>query len=884
MSTTTTSKLGLSRRAIALLLEAMALPVDQRCEFVAARCRGDHPLRREVESAMEADTSVLHPLERSLEELHGVRAAAQETLAPGERVGAYEIVEELGRGGWGAVYLAQRADGEFERQVALKVLKRGIDSDEAVRRFHTERQILAQLRHPNIAQLYDGGTTEDRRPFLVMELVTGRPIDRFCDEQELDHLASIQLFLKVCAAVQVAHQNLVVHRDLKPRNILVDEAGEPKLLDFGIAKLLGPQVSQDDELTDSASLLSARLMTPDYASPEQIRNEAITTASDVYSLGVLLYRLLSGTAPYGDAVTVPELYHAVCKRTPKPPSWTLLTRLSEPSEPPAEPSFQARRRARRLAGDLDSIVLKALAKKPEERYPSVDALARDLRRYLTGYPVAARRGTAWYRAGKFFRRHLRSLSAASLVLALLIGYAADRHIQQNRTEAQRQRAEKVSTFLVELFDLSSLSQEKGRTVQALDLLDRATQKIDQEIVDEPALQAALRLTIGKGYRDLDEIEPAERLLRQSLAARRRDPRTTDTELVESLMALGTLQLRRGHYQEGRRLLGEALSLNRGLLASEDQRRLAIGRINIMALLLMETGQPEQTLPLLREVLDIVIELEGENSSWAASIEGNLALTFYYAARYCEAEHWLRRALETSLRVLDEDSSQVAAERSNLATVLKKLGRPQEAEVLYRQVIDSYHRELGDSHPALARVLNHQAEAVMHRGDLAAAERLARQATTMWRREMGEEHLSWSQVNSVLCTILRLQGRLDEAETLARETLQLRVEVLGEDSTAAAEARLDLARVLLAQDKAPEAVDEARAATAILRGPFDYDSAEVALAEAVLGASLAATGEHQLARDLLERASPRVRASTGPRDPRCLDAEAALATLQRTTAP
>ncbi len=875
MATGTTSGIELSRRVNALLLEAMAQPAHRRSEFVAERCQGDRRLQAEVEAAMGADTSILHSLERSLHELH---EAGQETLCPGERVGAYEIVEEIGRGGWGAVYLAQRADGEFERRVALKVLKRGIDSDEMVRRFHTERQILAQLQHPNIAQLYEGGTTEDHRPYLVMEHVAGRSIDRYCEEEELDHLARIELFLKVCAAVQVAHQNLVVHRDLKPSNILVDEAGEPKLLDFGIAKLLGPEVGDGD----ASTLPGARLMTPEYASPEQIRGDAITTASDVYSLGVLLYRLLSGVTPYPRAVTLVEVYDAVCEREPPAPSRALANRLSE-KRAGAVSGIEARRLVRRLSGDLDSIVLHALAKKPGERYPSIDQLARDLCCYLKGHPVAARRGTTLYRAGKFLRRHARAVSVAVLVLALLIGYAVDRQIQQERTEAQRQRAEKVSAFLVELFDLSSLSSEKGRTVRALDVLDRAADKIDREMVDEPGLQAALRLTIGTGYRDLDEIQPAEYLLDQSLDFRRRDPHTSTSDLAESLQALGTLEFKRGRYREGRQLYREALAINRRLLASEEQQRLAVNRINMMSLVLMETGQPEQTLPLLKEVLAIIIGQEGEESQWAASVEGNLALTYYYAARYEESEYWLRRALDISLRVLDEDHSQVAAERCNLATVLKKLGRPEEAEPLYRQVVASYRRRLGESHPAIARVLNHQAEVLMHRGELAAAERLARQATEMWRREMGEDHLSWSGVHSVLGATLRLQGRLTEAETLAREALQLRLEVLGEESTSVAEARLDLARTLLAQGKAPEALGEAWMATETLRGPFAADSAEVALAEAVLGAILAATGQRERALELLERSSPRVRASTGARDPRARDAETALQTLRRATA-
>src|SRR5215210_2267496 len=388
---------------------ARELPAAARPDFLTEACAGDPAVRREVESLLAAQSGIgesflAEPAAGEAFRLIEHRGT-EEWI--GRRIGAYRVLAELGSGGMGTVFLAARADAEFERQVAIKVIRRGLDRAEIVSRFRQERQILAGLDHPNIARLLDGGATEEGLPYLVMERVEGVPIDRYSAEASLDLPGKLGLFLKICAAVQYAHRNLIVHRDLKPSNILVTREGEPKLLDFGIAKFLEPGPAE------GLTISGERLLTPDYASPEQVLGEPITTSSDVYSLGVLLYQVLCGRPPYRIAGRTPqELERVVCEEEPLPPSRT-LSRGSD-----------TEKLREQLRGDLDNIVLKALAKEPARRYASVEHLSEDLERYLTGRPVLARSGGWWYRSGKLLRRHrLAAAAAGAVALSLILGIA-----------------------------------------------------------------------------------------------------------------------------------------------------------------------------------------------------------------------------------------------------------------------------------------------------------------------------------------------------------------------------------------------------------------------------------------------------------------------------
>ncbi len=501
-----------------VLDQAIALAVPERSFYLDKVCANDPDLRREVESLLSSHEQAgsVFLKEPAVDLLNRSSSAPVQPTRVGRRIGVYQIVEEIGHGGMGEVYRAERADGQYDKQVAIKLVRGGFDTSFILERFRNERQILAGLDHPNIARLLDGGTTEEGIPYLVMELIEGVRIDHYCDAHNLNVTQRLQLFRQVCAAVQYAHQRLVIHRDIKPSNILVTEDGVPKLLDFGIAKILDPSVDAETTLV--------RPMTPEYASPEQIRGETITTATDVYSLGVVLYELLTGHSPYRvNARTSHEFARAISEVEPERPSTAILraapngTMAARP-EPPLTPESVSHLREgspaklrRRLAGDIDNIVLKAVRKEPQRRYASVEQLAEDLRRHLDGLPVTARKDSWNYRAGKFVRRHrVEVVASAAVVMMLIAGVAAIIREARIATE-QRARAEKRFNDVRQLsdsliFDVHDAIQSlPGATPARKLLLDKAVQYLDsvaKDSSDDPNLQRELAL----GYQRLATVQ------------------------------------------------------------------------------------------------------------------------------------------------------------------------------------------------------------------------------------------------------------------------------------------------------------------------------------------------------------------------------------------
>ncbi len=503
-----------------VLDEAIALDPSRRDLFLANRCATDEELRREVESLLsshdEAGTGFLKKAAIDLK--------AAVAVAPGRAgrlIGVYQTIEEIGHGGMGEIYRAVRADGQYTKEVAIKLVRTGFDTASIIERFRSERQILASLDHPNIARLLDGGTTDDGIPYLVMELIEGERVDDYCDAHKLSITERLQLFRQICAAVQFAHQRLVIHRDIKPSNILVTNDGVPKLLDFGIAKLLDPTATADTTM--------ARPMTPEYASPEQIRGEPITTASDVYSLGVVLYQLLTGHSPYAaDTRTPHEFALAVCETDPGRPSTVVLKPVtvrgggqieqSTPEQISNSREASLAKLHRRLKGDLDNIVLMALRKEPARRYPSVEQFDADLRRHLEGLPVTATKGSWRYRAGKFVRRQRVAVAASTAVaLALVGGIAAtmrEARIARQQADiarAERARAEKRFNDVRQLsdsliFDIHDAIQNlPGATPARKLLLDRAVEYLDSVAKDsggDPDLQREL----AWGYQRLAVVQ------------------------------------------------------------------------------------------------------------------------------------------------------------------------------------------------------------------------------------------------------------------------------------------------------------------------------------------------------------------------------------------
>lgn len=567
----------------AVFAAALEQPAAGRDAFLERACGHDPELAREVRALLASDPLAEAALGESATAFAGPlvdvvmpdSGAGDASQSAGVRLGPYRVIREIGRGGMGAVYLAERDDQQFEKRVAIKLVKRGMDTDEVLRRFRYERQILASLEHPNIARLYDGGVSDDGRPYLVMEYIEGQAIDIYCDQLCLTVDRRLELFRSVCEAVQFAHQNLIIHRDLKPSNILVTPDGTIKLLDFGIARLL-----QHDAPDDTSARTETRAFTPEYASPEQILGHRATTASDVYGLGVVLHQLLAGRR---DVVTgtQDDRNHAareLVDRLPDRPSDSARAGVATIA---AARGTSIERLVRRLKGDVDAIVLKALEKEPTRRYDSPRAFAADVERHLTGAPVIARRATHGYRLWRYARRH-RSGVAASLTLGALIVafglfYSARITRERDLAERQRDKAEQVVGFLTGMLTAADPNKAQGDTLTVYDILARSEQRLDTALAAQPEVQEELWRVLGATYRELGDYTRARGLLERSYAsalARRGKADSlaleTASQLAGALQALGhrdsaertvrrVLESRRAQYGESNRLVAASLN-------------------------------------------------------------------------------------------------------------------------------------------------------------------------------------------------------------------------------------------------------------------------------------------------------------------------------------
>jgi len=559
-----------ARRALSLMRELLALPAERRQGELERRCAGDAALRAQVEALLAADAAGAPALDVPVS-LSAAPAEPADPL-PGSRLGPFLVREQVGRGGMGTVYRATRSAGDFAQEVAIKVVRRGLDSDDILDRFRRERRILAGLSHANLARLVDGGLCPDGRPWFAMEFIRGEPITQWCDRHRLGLNQRIALLLQACAAVQHAHERLVVHRDLKPANILVDQAGQVRLLDFGIARLLDGDGDQGPD--GPPTLAAAALLTPEYAAPEQLRGAPVGVAADVYALGVLLYELVAGTLPFRiDRADLARARATVADTLPARLASAIAAdpeRAGDPGQRLAARSTTLAGYRRQVRGDLERIVAVALAGEPERRYPTAQALAADLRRFLRGEPVAVVEAGWRYRLGKFVARHRLPVAlAATALLALGIGVAgmlwqAGRvAAEARRTVEASARAEAVKRFLVEALTAANPFLNPGQVPTVRDLLDRAARRIEGELGDQPALAAELRGVIGTSYRGLGEMERAHEHLGQAMAL------LEGSDLAPEVAA--EIKAEYAHALIAGNRLDETLALVAGALASIDGR-------------------------------------------------------------------------------------------------------------------------------------------------------------------------------------------------------------------------------------------------------------------------------------------------------------------------
>jgi serine/threonine-protein kinase len=767
------------RRAEDLATEVLARPTGEREAYLETQCAGDPGLRRQVEALLERRREAFAWFDDLGAQVAASASLELEASRQEMRVGPYRTVRVLGHGGMGTVFLAERADGQFDQRVALKLIRLGRESEETVRRFLAERQILARLQHPHIARLLDGGV-DGGRPYFVMEYVEGLPLGRYCDERRLSVEERLRVFVTVCEAVQDAHRSLVVHRDLKPTNVLVTAGGTVKLLDFGIAKVLAQGVPD----TGDPTVTGSRALTPGYAAPEQFRGEAPTTATDVYSLGVILYELLCGRAPFPVRGRSPgEVERAILEAEPEPPSRAARRTQEGPGTPLPEELAAARsttagRLPRRLAGELDAICLTALRKEPARRYLTADRLADDVRRHLEGLPLRAHRDSLGYRAGKFMRRHRWGVAAASLLGLLVVGFAAAMAVQSARVSRERDKARRVADLFVDTFRLSDPAEARGETITARELLDRGAHRIDGELGDQPEVQASLLVVLGRVYQNLGLFERAAPLLTKALAARRQVLGPSHPDLVESLNSLGELLRQKGDYRAAEPILREALATSRRLFGAADPR--VAETLNHLGKVRYAQGAYPEAEAAVREALAIQRgALPAGHADLGESLN-NLATVVLARGDQPGAESLFREALAVRRQALGPDHALVAASLNNLALVLQSRGAYDEAEGANREALAVYRKLFPDDNPRVATVLNNLGLSLYLKGDYAGAEPVFRESLAMRRRLLSPSHPEVAQSASNLGLLLQGLGRHDEAEALYRESLAVREKALGAD--------------------------------------------------------------------------------------------------------
>jgi serine/threonine protein kinase/effector-binding domain-containing protein len=773
------------RRISALLDELLDRPEGERRAHLERACDSDPGLKEEVLGYLAAGEKAGSWLEGSPDEEIGAGSTAQDDDAPSDRIGPYRLLRPIGRGGMGIVYLAGRADGQFEKEVALKLIRRGLDTDEIQTRFRRERQILARLEHPHIARLLDGGLSLDGRPYFVMEHVEGAAITAWCDGRAASVEERLRLFHDICEAVQYAHRNLIVHRDLKPSNILVDASGQVKLLDFGIAKLLDREGSDGSEtLTRS----ERRPMTPGYAAPELALNRPVTTASDVYSLGVVLYELLAGRRPGRGARLDAGVADASIEPGPLPPSRAVSRDSPTADRPgagaPAAPLEIARRRGttpaelrRRLRGDLDSIVLKALQPDPARRYRTVEALAEDLDRYREGLPIRARRDSWTYRAGKFLARHRFGTAAAAAIALTVAAGVAGVVWQAHEARRQENRAELVSSFLESLFAAPNPRRPKTEGVTLREILDRGAAKIDKELAREPEAQARLLTVMGTAYQGLGQYKQAEQLHERSLKIHRSAPGKEDPDTLAAMKGLAADVFYQGRYAEAETLYRQLVASRRRNQGSEHPDTLG-AQMDLVSTIAYQ-GRYAEAEPMYRDLLSVQRRVLGNEHPDTLAALINLGHVVSGQGRYAEAETLCREVAAAQRRVLGDEHPDTLTALMNLSLTLDSQRRYAEAETLSREVLGIQRRVLGNEHPDALITMINLGELLLHEGRFAEAEAMEREAFTVQRRVLGGEHPYTLVAEVDLSLALSSQHRYDEAERLLLEALKGQSKVLGE---------------------------------------------------------------------------------------------------------
>jgi serine/threonine-protein kinase len=754
---------------------ALDIDTEERAAFVAAACAGDADLAREVMDLLAVPAGNAAAIDGIVD----IAAAAfGRELPQGERIGAYRLLEVIGQGGMGSVYLAERADDEFDQRVAIKTVNRVIASPALIERFRVERQILASLEHPHIARMLDGGSTAAGVPYLVMEYVDGISILDYAKSKALSIDQRLRLFLKICDPVQYAHGKLVVHRDIKPSNVLVTADGTPKLLDFGIAKFL--DAGGDNALTHA----DARVLTPEYASPEQLLGMPVTTATDVYGLGLMLYQLLSGTMPFDlSSKTSPEIRELICHTEPAAPSQAAMT-------------AGHREVATRLAGDLDNIVLKALRKEPERRYETVRDLANDVRNHLQKMPVLARTPSWRYRSGRFVARNRTAVSAVAAALAVAIAMTAyyTMRITEERDIALEERrvAESTTDFLVDLFNVSDPGESSGASITAREVLDQGAVKIRDELKEDDTIRARMLQTIGRIYERLGLYDEALELMEEAVSLNRKVLDSGNRMFIDSLDELAWLHYRREEWPLALATAKEALDLQVAATGGDDASMART--LNHLGTITYYLDDYESSLGYYHRAQAALDTPEWEFSEVRSTTLNHLGIVYATLSRFEEAEAAYNESLEIRLKVLGENHPDTATAYANLGGFYANNGEFDKAREYALKGLKIDRATKGDEHVDVAYDLTLLGNIETERDAPAAALPYLLEAAGIWRSAAGPTHSRYASALDLLSDTYRKLEQFPEAEDYGQQALQILLENYGPEHTLTADPYYTLGKV------------------------------------------------------------------------------------------
>ncbi len=742
--------------------------------------KADPDLRREVEALLSSYGSAGDHLEAAVRE-EREQAFTTSTLDSSEAdsgaiIGPYRLIERIGEGGMGEVWLAEQKQ-PVRRRVALKLIKPGMDTREVVKRFESERQALALMDHPNIAKVFDAGSTSQGHPYFVMEYVAGVPITEYCDKHKLTTRERLELFIHICEGVQHAHQKAILHRDLKPSNILVSEVDgqpRPRIIDFGVAKAISQPLTAETMYTRAGAIVG----TPGYMSPEQADSggQDIDTRTDVYSLGVVLYELLVSALPL-DFQKLPfdEILRKLREEdAPKPSTkvrslgpMSTTTAQNRRTDPPTL--------ARQLRGDLDAITLKALEKDRSRRYATPSELGADIGRHLRHEPVVARPASTAYRTRKYIRRHRIGVAVAAAAVLLLASFAVAQAFEirrvtqeRDRVTRERDRADRITKFMTSMFKVSDPSESRGNKVTAREILDKASKDIDTGLEKDPELQAQMMDVMGGVYVNLGIYSEAEQLLTKAVNVRRRVLGSDNPATLACINELATTLMFRARYAQAEKLSREALAADRRLFGADNPATLI--SMAILANVLNVSLHHAEAEKLYRELLEADRRVLGPEHEDTLKTMNNLAFCLYVQRRYAEAESLHRKVLEIRRRSLGADHPETLSSMHNLAATLNDEGRYQESANLQREALNSSMRILGPEHPATLASMDDLGSALGHLRRFAEAEKLQKEETETYRRILGPDHPETATATYNLACTFALEGNRDQALILLRQSI------------------------------------------------------------------------------------------------------------------